>query len=497
MIERLAKKYADSVPDYNLIKYDYVAFPLFKILLSVTVQQRKDIGVIEEFVLKLLDAEVGRVEDMARCLGLDESLINEALVNLVANDLVYLITGKYKMSDKGRESLRLSKMLEPEELIYTFLLDGLTGEYLPERVTMKAKDVKQNNLHSVLKAIDEPKVEGLDFQKLSRLIKRQQKEMMMDGAYGDLISINSIHKCYTEYKKRNMLVFTHKDNPEIIDIKIYEGFDRVAEYESIIMRMENEGIRQIPTDKVLHLDSNSSQLPTIVPKEVLESARENKKKITHFKNLEESLTQRIGDQESRLTEHVYSSSEEKISATQEIKELKKQLGELRKQQASNNQLLETYNHRPLLEQSLKEAKSFVVIVSPWIRFRAFDNDLQKLIKSALRRNVRIIIGYGISEDDVENDKAEKILKDIQQQKGTGKNLTLIKLGNTHEKVLLVDGRYVVITSFNWLSFKGDPKRGFRQETGIYTEDERTINSTIESLQHRMGIDVRQYLTIRN
>jgi Mn-dependent DtxR family transcriptional regulator/ribosomal protein S15P/S13E len=497
MIERLAERYADSVPDYNLVKYDYVAFPLYKILLSVTIQQRKEIGVIEEFVLKLLDANVGRVEDMAHCLGLDESLINEALVNLASNDLVYLITGKYKMSDRGRECLRISKMLEPEEMIYTFLLDALTGEYLPERATMKAKDVKQHQIHTLNKAIDEPKVEDLDFQELSRLLKKQQKETMVDGTYyGDLISINSIQKCYTEYRKRSMLVYTHKDNPESIDLKIFEGFDRVADYEPILIRMENESIRQIPTDKALQFGSNNNQFPTIVPKEVLESARENKKKNTHYKKLEESLTQRIVDQESRFEEWVYSSQEEKMSATQEIKDLKKQLEELRKQQASNNQLLETYNHRPLLEKSLKEAKSFVVIVSPWIRFGAFDNDLQNLIKNALRRNVRIIIGYGISEEDAENDKAEKILKEIQQQKGTGKNLTLIKLGNTHEKVLLVDGRYVVITSFNWLSFKGDPKRGFRQETGIYTEDEGTINSTIESLQQRMNIDIKQYLTYK-
>lgn len=495
MIERLAEKYADSVPDYNLVKYDYVAFPLYKILLSVTIQQRKDIGVIEEFVLKLLDANVSQVDNMARCLGLDESLINESLANLVSNDLVFLITGKYKISDKGRECLRVSKMLEPEEMIYTFLLDGLTGEYLPERVTMKAKDVKQHQLHPLNKAINEPQVENLDFQELSRLLKKQQKETMDKNYFGDLISINSIQKCYTEYKKRCMLVYAHKDNPEIIDIKIFEGYDRVADYEPILIRMENEGIRQIPTDKAFVFDNNNSQLTTaIVPREVLESARENRKKNAQYKNLEESLTRRIDDQQSRLEDHVYSSQEEKISATHEIKDLKKQLEGLKKQQASNNQLLETYNHRPLLENSLKEAKSVVVIVSPWIRFGAFDNDLQNLIKNALKRNVRIIIGYGISEEDIENDKAEKILKEIQQQRSTGKYLTLIKLGNTHEKVLLVDGRYVVITSFNWLSFKGDPKRGFRQETGIYTEDEGTINSTIESLQQRMNIDIKKYLT---
>lgn len=70
---------------------------------------------------------------------------------------------------------------------------------------------------------------------------------------------------------------------------------------------------------------------------------------------------------------------------------------------------------------------------------------------------------------------------------------MVNLGNTHEKVLLVDGKYVVITSFNWLSFKGDPNRGFRQETGLYTIDKDTINKTLDSLEKRMGKYLKSYL----
>lgn len=495
MIDRLAEKYADSIPDYQLVKYDYVAFPLYKIILSVTILQRKDIGVIEEFVLKLLDVGVVKVDEMAKCLGLDSSLINDTLANLYSNDLAYSLTGKFKISDKGRECLKLSKLLEPEEINYNFLLDGLTGEYLPERITMKGKDVRQHQLHPLVKFIDEPQVDELDFQEISKLIKKKQKETMDGSYFGDLISINSIQKCYTEYRKRSMLVYSHIENPELFDIKIFDGMDRVSQYESILIRMEQGGIRQIPTDERNIVDEVKLDLTDIIPKEVVESARENKNKYAQFKILEDSLTRKIDDQQVVLKEHVFTSQKEKGSATQEVKELKKQLYVLKNQQASNNQLLETYNHRPLLEKSLKEAKNVIVIVSPWIRFGAFNNDLQNLIRNALKRKVHIIIGYGISEYDTENEKAQKVLREIQQQKGLGNYLTLVKLGNTHEKVLLVDGRYVVITSFNWLSFKGDPKRGFRQETGIYTEDESTINSTIESLEMRMEINIKQYLLI--
>ena len=126
--------------------------------------------------------------------------------------------------------------------------------------------------------------------------------------------------------------------------------------------MEQEGIRQIPTDNLLSLDASNNQVTTIIPRGIIDSARENKKKSTQFKSLEDSLTSKIEDQQLRLNDPLFTSQEEKLTATQEIKDLKKQLIEVQKQQASNNQLLETYNHRPLLEQSLKDAKNVVIIV---------------------------------------------------------------------------------------------------------------------------------------
>ncbi|PPA80909.1 hypothetical protein C4A76_24820 [Brevibacillus laterosporus] len=493
MIERLAEKYSDSVPHYQLVKYDYVAVPLYKIVLNITLLRNKDMGVIEEFVLKLLDANILKADQISNFLGLEVFLINDALANLVKFDLVHPpISTNFKITDKGREALRLSRLIQPQEIAYTFLIDGMTGEYHLDRKTLKAKDVKFHDIHPLKTDIDVPKVDKLDFQELSRLMKKHLKETLDSSYDGDLISINSIQKCYTEYKKKILLVFKHIDDPDSIDIRVFDGLDRDFKYEPIILWMEQMGIRQIPTDKKNFIDETSEAITSYVPIEVVESAKENKKKQGHFKTIEESLTRRI-DEQQKFKEQAHLSHEEKLTATLEIKQLRKQLDEVKQQKASNNRLLETYNHRPLLEKSLKEAKQLIVIVSPWIRFGAFDNELQNLIRIALQRNVTILIGYGIGRYDVENDKAEKILRDMQQKK-YGKNLILVKLDNTHEKLLLVDGKYVVITSFNWLSFKGDPNRGFRQETGIYTEDENTISSLIDSLSKRMNIEIRRYLS---
>ena len=137
-------------------------------------------------------------------------------------------------------------------------------------------------------------------------------------------------------------------------------------------------------------------------------------------------------------------------------------------------------------ETLKRAESQVVIVSPWIKTAATDVELRQEIKSALMREVKVVICYGIS-NEIESDVqyALKQLEKLKEDPTCRKYLYLVKLGNTHEKVLVCDKKYVVITSFNWLSFKGDPKRGFRQETGSVIENSEVVEEMLSNLQNRI------------
>lgn len=140
--------------------------------------------------------------------------------------------------------------------------------------------------------------------------------------------------------------------------------------------------------------------------------------------------------------------------------------------------------RPLLLDALENAQNTVVILSPWIKSGGLNNEILGCIEKALQRNTRVIIGYGISKKEDSDRWILKRLADIQKKKH-GNKLLLVKLSNTHEKVLIKDNEYMVITSFNWLSFKGDPNKGFRQETGYYTESKDAIKQMKENLSNRM------------
>ena len=44
----------------------------------------------------------------------------------------------------------------------------------------------------------------------------------------------------------------------------------------------------------------------------------------------------------------------------------------------------------------------------------------------------------------------------------------------HHKVLVCDRKFIVTTSFNWLSFRGDPTMSFRQEVGCVVEGNKVV-----------------------
>ncbi len=70
-----------------------------------------------------------------------------------------------------------------------------------------------------------------------------------------------------------------------------------------------------------------------------------------------------------------------------------------------------------------------------------------------------------------------------------KMLTLIAANNTHEKVLIKDDEYIVITSFNLMSFRGNSEWGFRRETGVYLESKDVIASMKEDISERFKVQI--------
>jgi phosphatidylserine/phosphatidylglycerophosphate/cardiolipin synthase-like enzyme len=104
----------------------------------------------------------------------------------------------------------------------------------------------------------------------------------------------------------------------------------------------------------------------------------------------------------------------------------------------------------------------------------------------LARGVEVTIAFGFGKRDRgERQEDAQTRAELQKLAESFTNFRLIERSNIHAKVLLVDDRYFVTTSFNWLSFRGDPSQPLREEEGTYVEGNELVEEYFQKLQGRL------------
>lgn len=475
-IEQLAAAYANSVKGYKLVTYYKAAFPVYRINGEIILQRKKELGLIQEFCLKYIRAGAKNTNNLMNFLGLEEKVIVSNILNLHQLDMVNYRFGtkEVTLTSKGIDVLEKNNFLVPESIDYTFLIDGITGEYQINESLDKGERVR--GMYHLIPFVEaKPEIDEISLNSIKIIANKQQKLNNNSYLDGDILAIKNIDRVEKVYRRLNILVFVNKRGD--FEIQVYDINKRMQQYETKLMSLIGKKINVMPT---VEFNSKIDNKGTSLIDEV-----KIKEKIEEVHEIEETIKD-IEIEVQNIESVDAESDEEYLSKTMQIDELKKKL-ELEKQKiVSAPKILNTYDHRPILIKALREAEKQVVIVSPWIRNDATDSELRGEIKRTMSRNVKVVICYGIAnkiDDDVKY--TVDVLNKLKEDKSIGKYLSIIKLGNTHEKVLVCDDKFTVITSFNWLSFKGDPKRGFRQETGSLLEGKESSNKMLNNLQQRI------------
>lgn len=490
-IEELAKKYAHAIPNSKLVKYYEAAIPQFSMEMILTMEKEKPLSLLQEFIMKFVAEGINEVKDIYTFLGLSSACVNTAIASLQEPGLVTvdIYNASIKLTEKGKEALKSAKTIVPEDIEYRVFMDGLTGEvYMDTLRKYQKKELRAFEMMPIPPNVETPKIQDVQYEDVKAAIVKFRKENVYakDKLEGTLLSIAGMEKVYTEYNKVSILIYVNKSDE--IELRVYEKSSRRQDYENILLQMHNKHTRIFEWDVKKEVDEEQEPVfMNIISDDIKDEARAYTQRSAEIaKELTQLQTQLNAYQEQTSDEK----SIESDNATEEIAELRKRIEEMEEERRSANRVLSTYDHRPLLIRALNEVQNTVVIISPWIKRGGLNNEILRLIENAVRDGKRVIIGYGISEEEDSDKYTIDRLKDIAAKKHKGK-LELKALNNTHEKVLLMDNKFLVITSFNWLSFKGDPKRGFRQETGIYTESKESIKAMKENLSQpdRLGIQL--------
>lgn len=140
---------------------------------------------------------------------------------------------------------------------------------------------------------------------------------------------------------------------------------------------------------------------------------------------------------------------------------------------NGSSLLKTLQLRGALKQAMVDVKDTLLMISPWLNQGAIDQEMTEWFDNALstKKQLLMYIGYGIERlpEQPQTAKDSRQLRALHHLEAISRRhnnrLKLIEIGNTHEKIIVVDKQYGIIGSFNFLSF--NPK--FEKGPGVRRE----------------------------
>lgn len=152
---------------------------------------------------------------------------------------------------------------------------------------------------------------------------------------------------------------------------------------------------------------------------------------------------------------------------------------------TNGKTLEMDEHKKYFLYVLDNAKKQICIQSPWVRYNVI-SIYKKKIESALNRGVNVCIKYSspqggfkaknrfekVEKTDIDNE-SKKYFNSLKSKFPQNFKVIVSKEFN-HSKILICDEEFMIMGSFNWLSFGGENRNNeqAREETSNIIKDNK-------------------------
>lgn len=486
----IARRYG-ARPGYQLIDFLQVALPVFVIPIEAIVIAAKPLGLVDEFLLRSITENINTLSDLSGFLGLDQVFVKKRLGELITGDLIGYApesngVAVAKVTTKGQEAIKKAMLVQPKRESFVLAIDGITRQPLAVRRDrlLTGVDARAYGLKEI-RAFPEDKAPEFDELAAMDLTQAVAQGVKKDRSIEKVMSLAYIGKRMRRFQEATMLVFRSERGREIhgdffVDGRLHKQItEAFAKYDGV----KSLHIQEQVEDSV---NQTKTEIAAVLP-EFLD-AKETRAAAAARTSVQ-PIVAKVGSIESKIEEKEIAIDE--ATSHREIQKLKKQIEALKAERAKVEldlntivvRHLEVHEHRPLFMRSLDTAKSRLLIVSPWITDRVLNNLRLQKLRALLDRGVDVFVGYGIGEDNNQRpgkDKGEQAIRFLNDLARRKSNLHFKEFGDTHAKILLVDDKYAVIGSFNWLSFEGDPRKGFREEMSYYVN----VKTEIEKLFQR-------------
>lgn len=444
-LEQILEQAAHARPGYELATFKEAGLPVYVLTLRILTLERKPLGPIDEGVLRAVQSGLDNPADIVSFLGLSVNVLTPVLAGLNTTEQINYscavgdVSAKVTLSAKGRLTLAELSVTRPQERTVRVCFDALTRRLLfvtPEQLN-RPRDMRDFGYFEVPAGqAKRPEVDDISLQDFDRVLQ-QQRSGLEDK--GELLAIRRVERREIHYMGCVMLFYRNQARRDDVDVAFWREDGPALEHETCFRSLggpEQVGAKVLATQPV-------EGTPTLSDVEVEPSVAPSQASIEP------------GDEPASGTQSATSAA-----PTPQVDTLQSVL---------------CHEHPALLRKALMSSQKRLLIISPWIRHQVVNWEFVASLEALLRKGVDVHIGYGIDDGDTggrANAAQNKLPitpqaeRDLQLLVSKYPNFKFVYVGNTHRKSLVSDDSFAVTTSFNWLSFKGDPRDKPRDEHGV-------------------------------
>ncbi|MHC3472400.1 phospholipase D-like domain-containing protein [Streptomyces sp. 7R007] len=440
----LAARFHNAHPGLQLTAIVDAALPVTRINADVLAQDRKQIPLLDEFVLRLVDANISTEAAIAGFLGLPSDMVTDTIADHFHKDLLTYGpsrsaegTRQLKLTPRGEQQERELSSVVPVRVNEPIVFDQLLWKVssFDRRMIIPRRQAQEQNM-LLLPAAQRRPVEMGDLT--AAAINIQLRERGLTDR--EVLQIKQI----TELKASRvlpakLLVYADVDRTDIQLGVVIDG-ELSPEHELALISYGGAKALGIQVEA-------PAERPSLDPD--LERARVPLAEVTK-KRAEQAAVQLAA-----------------VAHKEPAEELPRD--EIR--------AISVFEHPDLLEEALTQARRRILLIAPWIKRAIVDTSFISKLETRLRRGVSVHIAYGYTLNDPKNDRdSVRRLENLASR--YKEKFTFTRVKSTHAKVLVYDDVWIT-TSFNWLSFAGDRDRTYRMEEGTLVRGRKTADETFQ------------------
>ena len=493
MISRTdAERLATELPGYHPMPAYAAALPFYDCSLDIRLMAKQSLSAIEVAVLRCLAEGMDTPEALNLVLGIGPELLADALDNLLSADLTDPAADadgatRFVLNDRGTTAAAEACFYKPEVVRFRMMFDALTGELHPTNRLrfVNETDVRNAEMHALPHHLAAPGPADLDPGDVADVLaetRRHEPKRVPDGTLYDMLAVVSVSRVYLPC---DVIAFDAPDQSHVEFRVLERGVRRVDHEKQIGAMFARYQERILPLVRETEIAA-----PAIQIEPLLQRADAAQAAVEELSSALGALREQVrtAASEADAAPVVSDTRKQLESLMAETERIRGELEEAKRERDSVRRI-DMREHRTILLDGLRNAVSRVIIVSPWIQPVAVNDEFRAALAKALRRGAHVIIGWGYPEE-LNEYKREQTLHSIRQMQREAENaprgrLDVVEHGSTHEKVLIVDREFMVVTSFNWLSFRG--QWGQRAEAGIYHRIRDEIEAAAAIYLDRLGV----------